>query len=486
MDNYNLDEKLSDNISDVHMDLIVESKVEEVMSKIEEKISLINNMELKEQVAAEAFNLELDCFHDEDQEDKLWQERTGLDEDSLCGAVETIIFMNDKPVSLNKIKNLIDEEIPLRVIHEALSKLQQGYEDKLHGIRLVEVAEGYQFRTKATFSKYVKDLFKVNSLVLSPTALEVLAIVAYKQPVARSEVDAIRGVDSSHIVRALMDKRLVKIAGRSDEAGKPVLYGTTPEFMEVFNLADISELPPEHELESFAEEKVGTIQDIKTIIGENGKDKFFFDEIDELDKLSSNIKSIISETPFTKSLKVEEKKRFNNVGDEIKSAFDLLEDYVNQDIVKEENRQSFLSEMLVSIADPKVINDLVGGPFNVPLPEEEDDFAMIDLDTGEEISEKDEGPKVQEIFEDVSNEDITNALDSAFAKLMDESRNDDSVLEENNEEIEEIQASLDEKGYEIDEKLEQIAGQGDEFDLDLDFLKNTNENNSYKAEEFLQ
>ncbi|HLT22853.1 MAG TPA: SMC-Scp complex subunit ScpB, partial [Bacteriovoracaceae bacterium] len=171
----------------------------------------ISEVEETEVVATEGdFQLDVSFFDEKEQEDMLWQARTGLNPATLCGAIETIIFMSDKPISIQKIKAQIDPELPLRVIHESLSRLQAGYEEKHHGIRLVEVAEGYQFRTKATYSKFVQNLFKVNSLVLTPTALEVLAIIAYKQPVSKTEVEKIRGVDSSHIIRALMDKRLVK------------------------------------------------------------------------------------------------------------------------------------------------------------------------------------------------------------------------------------------------------------------------------------
>ncbi len=130
--------------------------------------------------------------------------------------------MSDRPVSLLKIRNLIDEDISLRLVHESINRLQEEYETKHHGIRLQEVADGYQFRTKATYSKYVQDLLKVTSLILSPTALEVLAIIAYKQPISKTAIDKMRGVDSSHIVRGLMDKRLVKIIGRSEELGRPI------------------------------------------------------------------------------------------------------------------------------------------------------------------------------------------------------------------------------------------------------------------------
>lgn len=87
--------------------------------------------------------------------------RTGLDYNTLCGAIETLIFMSDRPLSLNKIKNMIDPDMSIRVIHESITRLQSEYEEKHHGIRLVEVAEGFQFRTKASYSKYVRDLLKL-------------------------------------------------------------------------------------------------------------------------------------------------------------------------------------------------------------------------------------------------------------------------------------------------------------------------------------
>ena len=189
----------------------------------------------------EEFSLDLDFFNEKEQEDKLWQAKTGLNLETLCGAIETIIFMSDKPVNLLKIKNQIDSDIPLRVVHESIARLQEEYEQKHHGIRLMEVAQGYQFRTKATYANLVQKMFKVQSLQLSPTAVEVLAIIAYKQPISKTDVESIRGVDSSHVIRDLMDRRLLKIAGRSNEMGRPSLYGTTSEFLEVFNLNELTD-----------------------------------------------------------------------------------------------------------------------------------------------------------------------------------------------------------------------------------------------------
>ncbi len=416
----------------------------------------------------EMLEMELDYLDDEKQEDKLWQARTGLDFDTLCGAIETVIFMSDKPVAINKIKSLIDEDMPLRVIHESITRLQEEYETRHHGLRLVEVAEGYQFRTKATYSKYVQDLFKVNSLVLSPTALEVLAIIAYKQPVAKTEVDKIRGVDSGHIVRGLIDKRLVKVVGRSDEMGRPVLYGTTPEFLEVFNLANIDELPPEHELEEQIENNVGKISDIKNIVHDGDKERFVFDEIDELDDLAASIKEIAADTDFTSALKTQEKNKIQGKEEEgsaPRTAFDILEDYVSKQQIINVNNEAGGSEMMTTSADPRVISDLLAGPFNTPEEEEEEDFQMIDLDTGLPIEEEKEDEELRgvDLLEDSDEEaaELARALDEAFERLTGDSLEGELGLREDN---------LDDKEDELFKKVEQISEEARDLDLDLDFL----------------
>lgn len=437
----------------------------------------------------EHLKLELDYMDEKQQEDKLWKARTGLNDDTICGAIETILFMSDKPISLMKVKALIDEDMPLRVIHESITRLQKEYELKHHGIRLQEVANGYQFRTKATYAKYVQDIFKVSELVLSPTALEVLAIIAYKQPVSKVEVEKIRGVDSSHIVRALMDKRLVKVTGRSEEVGKPVLYGTTEEFLEVFNLANLDQMPPEHELKEMATASVGKITDIKTLVNADLESLFNNEELNELDLLSDSIKSIESDTEFIKSIKTEEKKRFSGENHTIKTAFDLLEEYLDKTIVSNANKVSVESELFSGVLDPKVIRDLLSGPFNIPEEiEEDEEFQMIDLDTGEVIvNDYDNDDEIELQMEDdldvsfeLSDLDETNneiisldadedeatqlakALDDAFSKLM----GGNSLLNSdfNEEEISD----------ELDSKTDRMIDEARDLDIDLSFLKNNN------------
>ena len=406
----------------------------------------------------ESFALDVGHYEEKDQEDMLWQARTGLNPDTLCGAIETIIFMSDRPISIQKIKAQIDNELPLRVIHESLSKLQSGYEEKFHGIRLIEVAEGYQFRTKATYSKFVQNLFKINSLVLTPSALEVLAIIAYKQPVSKNDVEKIRGVDSSHIIRALMDKRLVKIAGRSEEIGRPSLFATTEEFLEVFNLPDLSALPPEYELEEMATKNtIGTIADIKSVVFRGDAKKFNLDEFEELDKLSENIQHITSETNFTMLLKSEEKKKVDGEITVRKSAFDILEDFVNKDASLKQNLIAINSETLINVVDPKVVDiSQEGIIFNAPEIDEE--FEAL---RAQELAEVDQTEALNLAAEAA---ELEKALDFAFEQLTGEK------LEEG-----EMNFDVDCEINNLDLSVDSAIMKGKDFDLDLSFLNEVSE-----------
>jgi segregation and condensation protein B len=402
---------------------------------------------------ADDFSFEVSHFEEKEQEDMLWMARTGLNADTLCGAIETIIFMSDRPISIQKVKAQIDSELPLRVVHESLIKLQAGYEEKFHGIRLVEVADGYQFRTKATYSKFVQTLFKMNSLVLTPSALEVLAIIAYKQPVSKNDVEKIRGVDSSHIIRALMDKRLVKMAGRSEELGRPSLFATTEEFLEVFNLNDLSGLPPEYELEEMATKNtVGTIADIKSVVFRNDSKKFSMDEFEELDILSANIQQIASDTNFTSLLKSEEKKKLDGETSIRKSAFDILEDFVNKDSSLRQNMMAINSETMMNIVDPKVVDlSQEGVIFNAPEIDTEfealraKDLADADATDAENLA--------------LEAQELEKALDFAFEQLTGEK------LEEG-----EMDFQVDGEINNLDLSVGLAITKGKDFDLDLSFL----------------
>jgi len=480
----------------------------------------------------EEFSLDLDFFNEKEQEDKLWQARTGLNLETLCGAVETIIFMSERPINLHKIKNQIDSDIPLRVVHEAIARLQNEYEAKHHGIRLMEVAQGYQFRTKATYAKIVQKMFKVQSLQLSPTAIEVLSVIAYKQPISKNTVESIRGVDSSHIIRALMDKRLVKITGRSEEAGRPSMYGTTQEFLEVFNLNEITDLPSEIELDELANANdIGAIADIRKIV-QNGEKKIIdADELLELDELSASIQDISSETKFTQSLKDLEKNRHTEEGVEKKSAFDILEEYVNKAQIIEQNKNSMNSEVLTSIMEPRPVTlSELKNLLNAPVFEEDelDIEVELEMDADEALARSEELLSMigsdaeaalnsqvenlefsdEEVQDEANESSLEDDIDSAFDMLLNNEEEDDSGIDLDSLDIssfishklskatpqteeEELSQALDSAfenltGEKLTEDLndltEKIVEEANDLDIDLSFLNDSFEDESPKEQ----
>lgn len=167
----------------------------------------------------------------------------------LQSAVEAVLFMNHKPMTLAKLRELINPGIAEDDYRTALSNLMAGHFDESRGIELVEVANGYQLRTKPENKDIIRRMYQLAPMKLTNAMLEVLSIVAYNQPVTREGVDKIRSVDSSHLLRALLDKKMLRIAGKSDEVGKPMIYGTSKEFLELFGLRDLGALPTLRDIE---------------------------------------------------------------------------------------------------------------------------------------------------------------------------------------------------------------------------------------------
>jgi len=161
--------------------------------------------------------------------------------------LEALLLASDAPLSVEKIRDILPDA-ERDEINRQLTELVSEYEARNGGFHLCAVAGGYQFRTRPDFGQWIKKLKGARTQVLSPAAMETLAVVAYRQPVMKSEVDKIRGVDSSASVKGLLDKKIIRMVGRKDVPGKPMLYGTTKKFLEMFNLNDLSELPTLREL----------------------------------------------------------------------------------------------------------------------------------------------------------------------------------------------------------------------------------------------
>jgi segregation and condensation protein B len=163
--------------------------------------------------------------------------------------LEALLFASDAPLALDKIVDLFkDQGLVKTDIMAMLTNLREEHEKRQGGFCLQEVAGGYQFRTRSDLSSWVKRLKGIRTAILSPPAMETLAVIAYRQPVVKTEIDVVRGVDVGGVLKGLLDRKLVRIVGRKDVPGKPILYGTTKKFLEVFNLNDISELPTLREL----------------------------------------------------------------------------------------------------------------------------------------------------------------------------------------------------------------------------------------------
>lgn len=152
---------------------------------------------------------------------------------------------DDNPLSqLLKRQSELDDEISAGEIRQVLDELKVEYMNRPQGgFELVEVARGYQFRSKVQFANYIRNMFKNPKPRFSAPSLETLSIVAYQQPVLKSRVDEIRGVESGSVLKTLLDRDLVRLVGRSEDPGKPVLYGTSRRFLEVFGLTTLGELP---------------------------------------------------------------------------------------------------------------------------------------------------------------------------------------------------------------------------------------------------
>ena len=173
-----------------------------------------------------------------------------MDDVELRPIVEALLFVATEPLSPDRLRDLLDGVERSR-LSAAIDDLREAYRRGNHGLTIVEVGGGYEMVTVAEAAPWIRKMAATKSAPrLSKPALETLAIVAYKQPLTRPEIEAIRGVDVAGVVKTLMDRRLVKIVGRKDVVGRPMMFGTTKEFLQAFGLKDLSDLPT---LRDFAE-----------------------------------------------------------------------------------------------------------------------------------------------------------------------------------------------------------------------------------------
>jgi segregation and condensation protein B len=161
--------------------------------------------------------------------------------------VEAVLFASDEPLTAERLAGII--ETSAKQVREHIEKLNEKYKTGSHAFKIEQIAGGYQMRTLGSYNYWLKKLVRArDESKLSPAALETLAIIAYKQPVIRADIESIRGVAAGEMIRSLMAKGLVKIAGRAEVLGRPMMYGTTKKFLEIFGLNSLKDLPKIEEL----------------------------------------------------------------------------------------------------------------------------------------------------------------------------------------------------------------------------------------------
>ncbi|HPI41541.1 MAG TPA: SMC-Scp complex subunit ScpB [Pseudobdellovibrionaceae bacterium] len=276
--------------------------------------SAFEQLDLDPESEVKVDGTELDTF-----ESASIEELEPIEEERLESIVESILFASERPISLATIKQIFKgTNVTNDRLRRTLDKLSVEYAGGRRGVVLEEVTNGFQVRTKPDNQEFLKRNIKGRPFRLSQSALEVMSIVAYKQPVIKHEVDLIRGVESGHILRALMEKNLVQFEGRSDLPGKPIQYGTTRKFLEIFGLRNIKELPTLSQIDELMPEGIGDeevkektkLADITDSMSENIGSSYSEGE-EELGLIQESLFDINTSTEFFE----EEKRRRKEVQD---------------------------------------------------------------------------------------------------------------------------------------------------------------------------
>ena len=172
--------------------------------------------------------------------------------ENIKGILESLLFISEEPLTIDRLKNIL-APVTAAEIRSALKDLIVEYQERHGGFQLKEVAGGYQFRTRSEYTEWIKKLIQPRPPRLSKAALETLAIIAYKQPLIRSDIEHIRGVDCGGVIRVLLERNLVRVLGRKEIPGRPLIYATTKRFLEVFDLKDLKDLPTPKEIDEMGQ-----------------------------------------------------------------------------------------------------------------------------------------------------------------------------------------------------------------------------------------
>ena len=196
--------------------------------------------------------------------DSLSDPPEGVSTETLLSRLESILFVSPDPVSVRRLARILGVEGAR--IRELLGELVRHYENR--GIVLQEISGGFQFRSHPDNAAVIRHVFRLRPLRMSRAAMETLSIVAYRQPVTRVDVEAIRGVDCGGTLKYLFEKELIRVIGRKEEPGRPIIYGTSSRFLELFGLKALSDLPALHEFSELWDEHQAIVEEEEPLDGD--------------------------------------------------------------------------------------------------------------------------------------------------------------------------------------------------------------------------
>ncbi|MEK6772453.1 MAG: SMC-Scp complex subunit ScpB [Bdellovibrionota bacterium] len=288
-------------------------------------------------IEADVEGTELESFESVSIEDILFVEQERVE-----SIVESVLFASDRPVSLSSLKVAFKgTNVKTDHIRRAIEQLSVEYAGAKRGVCLEEVTGGYQLRTKIDNMDFIRRNIKARSFRLSGPAMEVLSIVAYKQPIIKSEIDVIRGVESGHLLRALMERGIVNFEGKSELPGRPMQYGTTRKFLEIFGLRNLKELPTLSQIDELLPDGIGEedevekqkLSDLTSQLSQEVIVDSYSQGEDELTKIQEQLEVITTSSRFFEEEKERQRqKRDFEKAQNIREALALGETVGNRDL----------------------------------------------------------------------------------------------------------------------------------------------------------
>lgn len=278
--------------------------------------AIVEDEDVLAEVELSAADLDLEGSELEGFESAQIDELEFIEDEQAESIIESILFASDRPVSLASIREVFKgTNIKKERIRRILDNLAVEYAGGRRGISLEEITGGYQLRTKIDNMNFLKRTVKARPFKLSGPALETLSIVAYKQPVVKNEIDQIRGVESGHLLRALMEKGLCNFEGKAENLpGKPMQYGTTRRFLEIFGLRNIKELPTLSQIDELLPEGIGEEEEAKPTLSmvtdsmsEHVTDVSYSQGEEELGKIENELSTITTSSDFFEQEKIRQK-----------------------------------------------------------------------------------------------------------------------------------------------------------------------------------